>query len=520
VRHDPIELELFRHLLVSIAEEMGVVLRKTSYSANIKERRDYSCAVYDSSGETVAMGDHLPVHLGAMPLAVRSVTEAFSLRPGDLAILNDPFRGGTHLPDITAVSGVFLRGATKPAFYVANRAHHADVGGMSPGSMPLAREIYQEGLRIPPVLLVRGGKLDRDLLGLLLANVRTPEERRGDLLAQWMAIRRGEARLLELVAKYGLGKVRRNMRALQDYSERMMRAAIRRLPQGEYQFTDFLDDDGVTGRPVKIAVKVRLHNGSAVVDFSGSDPQTDGPVNANYAIAMAATMYVFRCLVSEDVPYTAGMMRPIEVLALKGTVVNAEPPAAMAAGNVETSQRITDVLLGALAQAAPDRIPAASSGTMNNLSLGGWDPARRCSFAYYETVAGGMGASARGPGESAVHTHMTNTWNTPIEALEHQYPLRLRAYRVRANSGGRGAQKGGDGIIRELELLAPSQVSLLSDRRKRGPYGLRGGQPGRAGRNSLIRDGKVLPVAGKASFEARAGDILRIETPGGGGYGA
>jgi N-methylhydantoinase B/oxoprolinase/acetone carboxylase alpha subunit len=520
MKRDLVELELFRHLLVSIAEEMGAVLRKTSYSANIKERRDYSCAVYDASGETVAMGDHMPVHLGAMPLSVRGAMEVLRFGPGDVAILNDPFRGGTHLPDITAVSGVFLPGATRPAYYVANRAHHADIGGMSPGSMPLAREIYQEGLRIPPLLLVRCGEVDEGLMGLVLANVRTPDERRGDLLAQWMSLRRGEARLMELAGKYGASRVSRNMRELQDYSERMMRAAIRRLPAGEYRFADCLDDDGVSARPVRIAVAVRLRAGSAEVDFSGSDPQSAGPVNANFAVATSATMYVFRCLVSEDVPYTAGLMRPVRVLAPAGTVVNAGPPAAMAAGNVETSQRITDVLLGALAQAAPARIPAAASGTMNNLSLGGWDPVRKRPFAYYETIAGGMGASAGGPGLSAVHTHMTNSWNTPVEALEHQYPLRIRAYRIRSGSGGRGAHRGGDGIAREFEFLSPCQVTLLSDRRERGPYGLGGGLPGSPGRNSLLRSRKVIPLPGKTSFEARAGDILRIETPGGGGFGS
>ncbi len=520
MRRDAIELELFRHLLVSIAEEMGAVLRKSSYSANIKERRDYSCAVYDAGGGTVAMGDHMPVHLGAMPLSVRHATEAFALGPGDVVILNDPFCGGTHLPDITAVAGVFLRGAARPAFLVASRAHHADVGGMSPGSMPLAREIYQEGIRIPPVLLMRRGRLDAGLMRLVLANVRTPEEREGDLLAQLAAMRRGEARLLELVRKYGIERVRRNMRELQDYSERMMRAAIRRLPEGAYRFEDYLDDDGVSARPVKIEVTVKLKDGAARVDFTGSDPQTEGPVNANYAIAVSATMYVFRCLVSEDVPYTAGLMRPIDVLAPAGTVVNALPPAAMAAGNVETSQRITDVLLGALAQAAPERIPAASSGTMNNLSVGGWDPIRGRAFAYYETVAGGMGASARGPGQSAVHTHMTNSWNTPVEALEHQYPLRLRAYSVRAGSGGGGAQRGGDGIVREFEFLAAAQATILSDRRRRGPYGLAGGGDGQPGRNSLRRGRRVTPLSGKATFEVRSGDVLRVETPGGGGYGS
>lgn len=519
MKPDPIELELFRHLLVSIAEEMGAVLRKTSYSANIKERRDYSCAVYDASGETVAMGDHMPVHLGAMPLSVRHAMQAFDFAPGDVAILNDPFRGGTHLPDITAVSAVFMKGPRKPSFYVANRAHHADVGGMSPGSMPLAREIYQEGIRIPPILLARRGKFDRELLALILANVRTPEEREGDLLAQCMAIKRGEQRLLELAAKYGMGKIRRNMTALKDYSERMIRSAIRRLPRGQYRFEDSLDSDGIVDGPVKIAVTVTIHGNRATIDFTGSSEQVEGSVNANYAVAIAATTYVFRCLVREDIPYTAGVMRPLEVIAPAGSVVNAQPPAAMAAGNVETSQRITDVVLGALAQAAPQLIPAASSGTMNNVTFGGRDQLRGHAFAYYETIAGGMGASAAADGGSATHSHMTNSWNTPVEAFEHQYPLRIRGYRIRSGSGGRGHHRGGDGIIREFEFLTPADVTILSDRRLRGPYGLAGGEAGAAGKNILLKGRRSIAIPGKARFEVAAGDVLRIESPGGGGYG-
>jgi len=514
-----VELELFRNLFVSIAEEMGVVLRKTAYSATIKERRDYSCAVYDAAGETVAMGDHMPVHLGAMPLSVRHAIDVFRLGPGDVVIVNDPFQGGTHLPDITAVSAVFIKGQRRVAFYVANRAHHADVGGMSPGSMPLAREIYQEGIRIPPVLLVRGGVVDRGLMRLILANVRTPEEREGDLLAQMMANQRGEHRLREIVSKYGLTRVDRNMRELQNYSERMTRAAIRKLPGGVYRFEDSLDSDGVSDRPVKIQVTITIRNDSAEVDFTGSDPQVAGSINANYAVALSATMYVFRCLVAEDVPYTAGLLRPIRVIAAERTVVNAGLPAAMAAGNVETSQRITDVLLGALAQAAPERIPAASSGTMNNLSFGGLDARRNRPFAYYETIAGGMGASAAGPGESAVHTHMTNSWNTPIEAFERQYPLRIRRYEVRRDSGGPGKHVGGDGIVREIEFLTPCDVTILSDRRARGPYGLAGGQTGKPGRNTLLRGTHRVNVAAKANFLVAAGDALCIETPGGGGWG-
>jgi len=515
--HDPIELELFRNIFVSIAEEMGVVLRKTAFSPNIKERRDYSCAVYDSAAETVAMGDHMPVHLGAMPLSVRAVIARYALQRGDVAIVNDPFQGGTHLPDITAVSAVFLGKEKAPAFYVASRAHHADVGGMSAGSMPMAREIYQEGIRIPPVLLVRGGETDQQLLSLLLANVRTPGEREGDLMAQVMCNRRGAERLLETVERWGLPRARRNMSALQDYSERMMRAAIRRLPDGEYGFSDYLDNDGVSQEPVEIRVTVRIRGDRAEVDFTGSSPQVQGSVNANYAIAMSACMYCFRCLLPAGVPYNAGLLRAIEVIAPDRSVVNAGLPAAMAAGNVETSQRITDAVLGALSKAAPESIPAASSGTMNNLTIGGFDVRKGAPFAYYETIAGGMGASAVGPGLSARHTHMTNSWNTPVEAFEHEYPLRVRSYRVRRGSGGAGQHRGGDGIVREIEFLTPCDVTILSDRRARGPYGLNGGAGGAPGKNTLVGKG-TIPA--KARFETKAGDVMRIETPGGGGWGA
>ncbi len=513
-QHDPIELELFRHMLVATAEEMGIVLRRTSYSVNIKERRDYSCAVYDAAGETIAMGDHMPVHLGAMPLSVAAVRVALKLGPGDVAIVNDPFQGGTHLPDITAISGVFLGKSKEAAFFVANRAHHSDVGGMSPGSMPLAREIYQEGLRIPPIHLVRNGVTDERLLEMILANVRTPDERRGDLRAQLMSLKRGEDRLREMVVRYGLPRVKLNMEALKDYSERMMRAELARLPKGTYCFEDSLD-----GENLKIRAAITIAADGVTVDFTGTSPQADGPVNANYAIAVSAAMYVFRCLIVEDVPYNAGLLRPIRLIAPEGTLVNALPPAAMAAGNVETSQRITDTLLGALSLAAPERIPAASSGTMNNISFGGWDSSRSKPFAYYETIAGGMGASATDDGWSAVHTHMTNSSNTPIEAFEHAYPVRINSYQVRARSGGKGARSGGDGIRRGYEFLEPAEVTILADRRDRGPYGLAGGAAGSAGVNWLIRDGKRRKLAGKIKFFAQPGDIVEIETPGGGGYG-
>ena len=510
-----VELELFRHLLASVCDEMGIVLKKTAFSVNIKERRDYSCAVYDSRGDTVAMGDHMPVHLGAMPESVRAVREVFQLGPGDVAIVNDPFRGGTHLPDITAVSGVFLEKEKRPRFFVANRAHHADVGGMSPGSMSLAKEIYQEGIRIPPVLLVRGGQVDRRLLEMILANVRTPEEREGDLMAQLMSMERGAARLRELARRYGAARVERNCRALCDYSDRIMRARLLSLPRGIFRFEDALDDDGLGGPALPIRVAITIGRGTATVDFTGTAPQSPGPVNANHAVTVSATAYVFRSLLAGDVPFTSGLLRAIGIINPAGSLTNANPPAAMAAGNVETSQRITDVLLGALSRVIPEAIPAASSGTMNNLSFGGWDHRRSRAFAYYETIAGGMGAGPAFPGMSARHTHMTNSLNTPIEAFEHEYPLRVRAYRTRPGSGGAGRRRGGDGVVKELEFLEEAEVTILSDRRQRGPYGLAGGAPGQPGRNTL--NGRALP--GKIRFSVKPGDRVTIETPGGGAHG-
>lgn len=510
---DQIELELFRQMFQSIPEEMGAVLRKTAYSVNIKERRDYSCAIYDAAGRTIAMGDHMPVHLGAMPMSVAGVLSRMKLSPGDVAIVNDPFSGGTHLPDITSVAGVFPGESKEPLFYTATRAHHADVGGMSPGSMPLAKEIYQEGLRIPPVLLVRGGRMDAGLMGLILANVRTPEEREGDLLAQIASMRRGETRMLDLVSRYGAKRVTANARALERYAGKRMEAALRSLPEGDFEFEDSLDEG------LRIRVRVTLRDGRARIDFSGTDPQSTLPVNANLAITHSATFYVLRCLLDDEAPANAGLMEPVEIIAPEGTLVNALPPAAMAAGNVETSQRITDALLGALAQAAPERIPAASQGTMNNVSFGGMDPRTGKPFAWYETVAGGMGASSRWPGQSGVHTHMTNSWNTPVEAFESVYPVRLNAYRIRRGSGGAGRNRGGDGIVREFEFQSAAEVTVLSDRRRFPPYGLQGGCPGQVGRNIAVRRARASEVPSKARFDLSPGDILRIETPGGGGFG-
>jgi N-methylhydantoinase B len=533
MRRDPIELEIFKNIFHSIAEEMGAALRRTAFSPNIKERRDYSCAVFDAAGEVIAMGDHMPVHLGSMPMSVRAAIERLRLDPGDVAMLNDPFCGGTHLPDITLVAPVFLaRKSARPDFYVASRAHHADVGGAYAGSMGPCREIYQEGVRIPPVKLMRAGKMERDVLALLLNNVRTPQEREGDLGAQIAACHTGSVRLAEVVGRYGLARVTRAARELLDYSEEMMRAFLADVPRGTFRAEDFLDDDGVSGKPVRIAAAITFHRGggsrggskirpyTVTVDFKGSNPQVEGSINAVEAITYSACFYVFRCLLAEEVPATAGLMRPVRVVAPEGTVVNARPPAAVAGGNVETSQRIVDVLLEALAQALPARILAGSSGTMNNLTIGGMDPRTGEPFAYYETIAGGLGARPTKPGVSGIHTHMTNSLNTPAEALEYAYPFRVRRYSLRPRSGGAGKYRGGDGIVREVEVLTESEVTILSDRRKRGPRGLAGGRDGAPGRTVVLRRGgreEVLPS--KASVRLKPGERVRVESPGGGGWG-
>ena len=526
-RVDPIELAIFQSAVHSIAEEMGATLRRTALSPNIKERRDYSCAVFDGQGRVIAMGDHMPVHLGSMPMSVKAAIEAVDFGPGDIAILNDPYAGGTHLPDITMVLAVFLEGQSRPAFYVANRAHHSDVGGSFPGSMGPANEIFQEGIRIPPVRIVRGGKLDREVLDLVLLNVRTPAEREGDLESQIGACRVGEQRILELSAKYGEGGLQADLQdlieELLDYSERLVRAQLRTLPAGEFIAEDWLDNDGVTDVPIRIAVRLRLDPDAAQinVDFTGSSAQVTGSVNAVRAITLSACFYVLRCQLKEDAPATAGILRPLTLVTPSGSIVDARPPAPVAGGNVETSQRIVDVLLRALAQAIPSRVPAASAGTMSNLSVGGFDVRTGLPFTYYETAAGGMGARPGLNGISGVQTHMTNSLNTPIEALEYAYPFRVRRYAYRDGSGGEGQYHGGDGLIREIELLADAQVTLLADRRNFHPYGLQGGQEGAAGRATISSPGgsKEIVLPGKCSRKISKGDILRIETPGGGGWG-
>jgi len=516
-KFDPIELELFKNIFISISEEMGAVLGRTALSPNIKERKDFSCALFNQKGETFAQGSHIPVHLGAMPLSVQSALKTTHFEEQDLVLLNDPYRGGTHLPDITCISPVFV--GRKLSFFVANRAHHSDVGGMTPGSMPPATEIFQEGLIIPPLKLIQRGKLNTEILDFILANVRTPEERKGDLLAQMAANAKGKQRLVETIQKYGFQKIERYTYLIQRYTEKILRETIRDIPDGKYGFTDYLDNDGVSANPVKIGVEITIRQDEAIIDFSSSSPQVAGSVNANYAVTYSAVLYVFRSLIEEDIPFNTGLMKPLKIKAPKGLVVNAQYPAATAGGNVETSQRIVDVLLGALSQAIPQKIQAASSGTMNNVAFGGYDPAKKANFAYYETIGGGMGGSFETQGLSGVHTHMTNSLNTPLEALENYLPLRINNYCLRKGSGGTGFRKGGEGIIREYEFLVPTQVTILSERREFPPYGLWGGGPGARGKNILFSYGKKIPLGSKVNLRVQPGDRLRIETPGGGGYG-
>jgi N-methylhydantoinase B len=539
---DPITLELYRHRFAGIAEEMGITLRRTSYSPNIKERLDFSCALFDGSGQLVAQAAHIPVHLGAMPASVQAALDTFPVwAPGDVVLLNDPYAGGSHLPDITMISPVFVgdqgsgigdRGSgsqspvpspQSPSFFVASRAHHADVGGMSPGSLPLSTEIYQEGIIIPPVKLVEGGAVNEGLLRLILRNVRTPDERRGDLAAQRAAHAVGERRLRELIDRHGADEVIAYAGHLLDYSERLTRAAIRDWPKGDFSFEDVIEfvENG-RSTPVPIRVTARVEEETVTFDFTGTAPAIQGSLNAVESVTRSACYYVVRCLVGEvmgEIPVNTGCFAPVHIVAPAGCLVNARPPAAVAGGNVETSQRITDAVIGALAVAMPDRLPAAGQGTMNNVTMGGKTAADR-PWAYYETIGGGMGAAPAGDGLSGAHVHMSNTLNTPVEALEMAYPLRLTRYGLRRTEGGGGRHRGGEGIIREYELLVPTTVTMLSERREVPPWGLAGGDPGACGRNTLIHaDGREEALPSKFTRWFVPGERLRIETPGGGGWG-
>ncbi len=513
---DAISLGVFRNLFASVAEEMGVTLQRASFSPNIKERQDYSCALFDAQGRMVAQAAHIPVHLGSMPASVKSAIESFSvIQPRDMIILNDPYHGGTHLPDVTLVSPVYAEDDL--CFFVASRAHHADVGGMAPGSLPLSRELYQEGLIIPPIKLGKDGQINEDILSLITANTRAPEERKGDLLAQIAAQRIGKRRLLELIEKHGVNSVQEHALALMDYSRRMTENVLSSIPEGVYSFQDSLESAEPFMDDIPIKVKISLQSSSMTVDFTGSSPQVAGNLNAVRAVVDSATWYCVHLLAEEDIPMNHGCFQPVKIIVPPRSLLNPAFPAAVAAGNVETSQRIVDVVLGALAQALPERIPAASQGTMNNVTFGGLSGEK--AFVFYETIGGGHGAGPQGVGLSGRHSHMTNTRNTPVEAIEHTLPVQILVYELRGGSGGEGQFRGGRGIKRVYKFLAPANVTINSERRKNPPYGLQGGNPGRKGINTLIQDDVETEVPSKASLHVKAGDTLVIETPGGGGWG-
>ncbi len=524
------ERSLFGGLFASIADEMLATLVRTAYSPNIKERRDCSTALFDDQGQLVAQAAAIPVHLGAMPLSVAAALSAFDdWQPGDVVALNDPFCGGTHLPDVTMVSPVFAHDGEAPFAFLSSRAHHADMGGATPGSMPLSRDVYQEGLRIPPTKIITAGSRRDDIWNIVLANVRTPSERRGDLRAQVAAHTVGARRLGDALAKHGPVELAAHMSDLIDYGERLMRAVIAAIPDGEYRFEDVLDDDGFGTEAMPIVVAITVAGDGVAVDFAGTAPACEGGVNAVEAITLSAVRYCFLCLMAtrwegspegrDEPPLNAGCFQPIEVIAPSGTVVNAGPPHGVAGGNVETSQRIVDVVLGALAKALPDVIPAASQGTMNNVTLGGQHPASSQPYAFYETIAGGTGGGPAGPGLDGAHAHMTNTWNTPIEALEFAYPFRVERYAIRDGSGGDGQHRGGAGLCREIRVLGPAQGTLIAERRQSRPYGLAGGEPGRPGEDMLLRDGEIHRLDAKTVLDLKVGDVIRVCTPGGGGWG-
>lgn len=504
-----VELSLFAHRLAAVCEEMGAVLKRSAISPNIRDREDFSCALFTADGELIAQAAHIPVHLGSMAFAMKDVIGRFEWRAGDLVLFNDPFLGGTHLPDVTAVAPVFVE--ERLIAFAAARAHHADIGGATPGSMGVETRLEDEGLVISPRHWFAAGGEDPQIRALIFARVRVPEERMGDLSAQRAACRLGATRLAEFPADY----LTNAFAALIEVSEGYGRSAIAGIPTGEYVFADVLEDDGLGSGPLTIRCRLTVANETAIVDFTGTADQTPGPVNCPLAVTAASVFYCFRCLMPSHTPQTAAVFNAIELRAPAGTLVNAGAGAAVAAGNVETSQRIVDVVLGALAQAIPDRIPAAAQGTMNNVIFGSDGDA----WVYYETLAGGMGGHAHGDGLSAVQCHMTNTKNTSVEVLEMHYPLRIREYVVRNESGGIGQHRGGDGLIREWEALKPCRLSLLTERRTTAPYGLAGGAPGACGLNRLWRDGSWSELPAKGSVTLKPGDRIRIETPGGGGFG-
>ncbi|MGI9284112.1 MAG: hydantoinase B/oxoprolinase family protein [Pseudomonadales bacterium] len=503
-----IELSVFASRMDAICEEMGVTLQRAAFSPNIKDRLDFSCAIFDAQGGLCAQAAHIPVHLGSMAFAMAGIVQQFDWQAGDMVVFNDPFLGGTHLPDVTLVAPVF-HGRELQGF-VANRAHHANIGAEAPGSMPISRCLEEEGVIIAPCKLIERTVVRESVLAELRSRPQEPVLG-GDFVAQISANKIGSERLGELITQRGVVAYGAGLQALNDYAYRLAKAELAQLPSGDYRFTDYMDDDGVGASDIPIKVLVRISEQSIVVDFAGTATQVGGNINCPLSVTAAAVFYVFRCLLPDHAPACAGLFRPLNISAPPACLVNAERPAAVAAGNVETSMRIVDALLGALSTALPDKIPAASQGSMNNIAMGAVTPR----WDYYETVAGGCGAHAVGDGLSGRHSHMTNTLNTPVENLEMHYPLLVTRYALRTGSGGGGEHTGGQGIEREYEFLAPAQVTLLTERRQRSPWGLNGGGPGGRGQNLLNGE----PLAGKCSIEVKPGDRITVASPGGGGWG-
>jgi N-methylhydantoinase B len=518
---DPISFEVIKNALISSAREMSQALRRTAFSPNIKERRDCSCALFDGDGRLIAQSKDIPVHLGAMPLSVKSCIKDLGKRlvEGSMALVNDPYSGGSHLPDLTLVAPVYSEG--KRVAFTANRAHHADIGGVSPGSMPgLSTSIHEEGITIKPRVVVEDDIMQQDAIADILSSTLTPDERLGDLSAQVAANHVGIKRLREVAQVHGWSMLLRTFTELRDYSATRMRNALAAYHSLVARFTDVLDSDGAGGWEIPISISLKITREGAVVDFKGTSEQVNGNVNCPIASTLSSVYYVFIALFGRDIPVNEGCWSVIKVNVPEGSLLNPRYPAAVSAGNVETSQRIVDATLGALAEIALDLVPSASQGTMNNLTIGGIDPRFGKSFSFYETIGGGSGASKGNNGTSGIHTHMTNTLNTPVESLETEYPLMVRRYSIRRGTGGSGQWKGGDGIVREIEILADKcTISIQSERRKSQPWGLNKGSNGEPGMNTLVYDDRVHALEAKSTVMAPKGARVRIETPGGGGWG-
>lgn len=505
-----IELSLFSSRIESVCDEMGALLQRSAFSPNIRDRLDYSCAVFDARGSLCAQAAHIPVHLGSMAFAMANIVDAVDWQPGDQLILNDPFLGGTHLPDVTLIAPVYVEGAC--IGFVANRAHHADIGATSPGSMPLSNHLEQEGILISPQKIATADGVNQELLDSLVSNTRNATDAMGDFSAQMGCNARGAERLNALVSGMGVSRYESALDSLNDYAEGLARKSLSDLPQEVFRFSDVMESDGQGGESLPLTVSLRWNGESLDCDFTGTASQVSGNINCPLSVTAAGVYFAVRCLLPDQAPACAGTFRCINMLVPEGSLLNAQRPAAVAAGNVETSTRVADVVLGALAKAVPEKVAAASQGTMNNLAFGA-DGAK--SWGYYETMGGGMGASAAGQGASAIQSHMTNTRNTPVEVLELRYPMQVLRYQVRRGSGGDGLYRGGDGLVREFRFNEAAHCTFLTERRQNSPWGISDGEDGVVGRN--LHNGIELPA--KCELSLAAGDTITVETPGGGGYG-